>query len=91
MPCPRDISKKSMKPKKRKAKPRLDHNMATPTTAPIITPYHPALMFRAPLLLVALAVLFVEVELEEDLVVIVAVAGLDWAGAEVAPARGAVD
>ena len=67
-------------------------NIATPTTAPIITPNHPAFTLRAPLLFVGVAALFVDVELDVALLlVVVAAAELVWAGAEVAPARGAVD
>jgi len=47
-------------------------------------------MLTAPLL-VGLVVLFEDVVLEEDLLVVVALATLVLAGAEVAPARGAVD
>lgn len=64
--------------------------MAEPTAAPTRTPSHPALMLTAPLL-EELAVLLADVVLEEDLLVVVEVAEPDWEGADVAPARGAVD
>lgn len=47
-------------------------------------------MLTAPLL-EELAVLLADVVLEEDLLVVVEVAEPDWEGADVAPARGAVD
>jgi len=69
--------------------------MAQPTSAPTSRPDHPACTM-APLLLVlvlvALAVLVEDLEDEEALLVVVAAAvEPPEEGAEVAPARGAVD